>query len=491
MKHDKSNLKTIIGKFLLLSILAIGCKKVQESPTRAKADGAKVVKTKCMQTLKEEFVDQRFGMFICYNIMSYGAKWGEANYPIDTFNPQKLDANQWAEAAVSANMKFGLLTTKHHEGFCLWDSKYTEYDVASTPYKKDIVKQYADAFRKKKLRVGLYYSIWDSTHNIDKESMSPEKLEFIKGQITELLTNYGKIDYFVMDGWYWKIGHKDVPYHEIRVLIRKLQPNCLITDHTHLQAPYHMEIPYFEGPFGAFPPEGNTMASALGHCSLKGNGWFWSEVTPDGMKEDDGLEVILDKLNTCESRYCNFMLNCMPNRDGLLDPIYINLLREIGKKWQPDASRPKLPKQPTQIIESIPIQSVAATSGNAEFLYDARQVGTEHFHWESGEGYPQTINIDLGNVTDGLDTFVIVNNHRCKPAPEAALSEGNLTNAKLSLSKDGINYQEVASLQWAPNAKYKTIEFEKSSSRYLKLEILEANGKNAIIAELEVGRSDK
>ena len=69
-----------------------------------------------------------------------------------------------------------------------------------------------------------------------------------------------------MDGWFWRMGHKEVPYNEIRSLIRKLQPDCLITDHTHMQAPYHMDIPYFEGPFGAYPSTDNTMASALGHC---------------------------------------------------------------------------------------------------------------------------------------------------------------------------------------------------------------------------------
>ncbi|MEM9527703.1 MAG: alpha-L-fucosidase [Bacteroidota bacterium] len=443
-----------------------------------------------MQSLKEAFVAQRFGMFICYNIMSFGAGWGEANYPIASFNPQRLDANEWAQAALSANMKFGLLTTKHHEGFCLWDSKYTEYDVAASPYKKDIVRQYVDAFRKNNLGVGLYYSIWDSTHEVDKEHLDEAKLAFIKGQITELLTNYGKIDYFVIDGWYWKIGHKDVPYHEIRELIRRLQPDCLITDHTHLQAPYHMEIPYFEGPFGAFPPPGNTMASALGHCSIKGNGWFWSEDTPDGLIEGDGIATILEKLNTCERRYCNFMLNCMPNRDGALDPIFTDLLNEIGKQWTPDESRPKLPEQSAQIIESYPIQSVTASSGVAEYLFDARQVGVDHFHWEAEDGFPQFITIDLGEVKQDLNTLLIVPNHRCKPAPETALAEGNLTSAKLFVSSDNITFKEVAIFEWEPNAKYKTIEFEDSNARYLRLDILDANGANAIIAELEVGRSE-
>jgi len=185
------------------------------------------------QTL-QDFVDMRFGMFLCYNIMSYGAKWGEANYDISKFNPTKLDCNQWADAAVSAKMKFGLLTTKHHEGFCLWDSKTTEYDVASTPYKKDIVRQYVDAFRAKNLKIGLYYSIWDSTHGVDKNKIGDKELNFIKEQITELLSNYGKVDYFVLDGWFWRMGHKEIAFTEIRNLIRKLQPNCLITDHTHL-----------------------------------------------------------------------------------------------------------------------------------------------------------------------------------------------------------------------------------------------------------------
>nr|WP_187388186.1 alpha-L-fucosidase [Seonamhaeicola marinus] len=443
-----------------------------------------------MQQLKSDFIAQRFGMFICYNIMSYGAKWGEANYPIEAFNPQKLDCNQWAEAAKSAGMKFGLLTTKHHEGFCLWDSKFTTYDVASTPYKKDIVKQYVDAFRKKNLGVGLYYSIWDSTHNIDKDSITSNKLDFVKGQITELLTNYGKIDYFVMDGWYWKIGHHEIPYHEIRTLIRKLQPDCLITDHTHLQAPYHMEIPYFEGPFGAFPKPGNKMASALGHCSVKGNGWFWSEKTPNGLIEGDGIETILNKLTTCEKRYCNFMLNCMPNRDGLLDTIYIDLLKNIGSTWQPDTLRPKLPKQAPQILESIPIKSINTTSGNAEHLFDARQEGTDHFHWESNTSFPQTITLDLGKL-EHLNTLLIVPNHRCKPAPETALELGNLTEAKLYISEDRHAFKEIAHEHWEANSTYKTISFNNSKARYIKLEILNAVGERAIISELEVGRSKK
>lgn len=443
-----------------------------------------------IEIAKIDFINKRFGMFICYNIMSYGAKWGEANYPIDNFNPQKLNCNQWADAAVSAGMKFGLLTTKHHEGFCLWDSKFTDYDVASTPYKKDIVKQYSDAFRAKGLGVGLYYSIWDSTEGIDKGTITPEKMTFIKGQITELLTNYEKIDYFVIDGWFWRMGHKEVPYHEIRALIRELQPNCLITDHTHMQAPYHVDVPYFEGPFGAYPSKNNTMASALGHCSVKGNGWFWGEKTPNGLKVNDGIDVILEKLTDCEARYCNFMLNCMPNRDGLMDSLFIDLLSEIGEKWNPNLNRPELPFQGKQIIKSYPIKSAKSSSGNADYLFDGTKIaGKNYYTWESDSIFPQSLLLDLGEVKNNVDVITIVPHHRCKPRPETSLAEGNILKCKVFTSLDNINFTKVGTYNWDANNEYRNISFDKINTRFVKIEILKANGPKAIITELEVGGS--
>ncbi|MFC2113468.1 alpha-L-fucosidase, partial [Bacteroidota bacterium] len=433
--------------------------------------------------------DLRFGMFICYNIMSYGANWGEAGYDISGFNPVNLDCGQWAEAAVSAGMRFGLLTTKHHEGFCLWDSEFTDYDVASTPYKKDIVRQYVDAFREKGLRIGLYYSIWDSTHEIDRGNIGDKELEFIKGQITELLSNYGKIDYFVIDGWFWRMGHHEVPYTEIRDLIRELQPECLITDHTHLQATYHVDIPYYEGPFGAFPPEGNTMPSSLGHCSVRGNGWFWSQRTPDGLYSTDSVESIVAKLESLEQRYCNFMLNCMPNRDGLLDTIFIDMLNEIGDRWEADESRPPLPAQGRQLVYSTPILKAEASSGIAEYLIDASQYGTDYKHWVSDTIVPQTIVLDLGEVYSGLDILQIIPNHRCKPTPESALTEGNVLSCAVYLSEDNSSFRKVADGKWSADSKFRSINFKPGNARYIKIEIFEAHGSNAIIAEIDIGGS--
>lgn len=477
-------LKTIA--IFLLAAFLLQCTSSDKKKT---AETESVPVKSKLQQLKEDFIERRFGMFICFNIMSYGAKWGEENYPIDSFNPQKLDCNQWADAAVSAGMTFGLLTTKHHEGFCLWDSEYTDYDVASTPYKKDIVQQYVDAFRAKGLGIGIYYSIGDNTHGIKKGEITPEKVEFVKGQIRELLTNYGEVEYLVFDSWNWSIGHKDIAYKEIRDLIRELQPDCLITDHTHLQAPYHSDIPYFEGPFGAYPPEGNIMASALGHCSLKGNGWFWSDATPNGMKENDGVDVVVKKLSECESRYCNFMLNCMPNRDGLLDDIYIDMLSEIGNKWKADTTRALLPDQGPQIWETLPVKEVTATSGIAANLIDERkEQGANYNDWEADGPLPQTLIIDLGKIQEDVGVLMLVNKHRCKPYPEAALEEGNVTKWRLFISGDGVTYKRVGNETIFRQPGYTSIGFTPKQIRYLKLQITEANGDKAIINEIEVGK---
>lgn len=461
---------------LLFLGLSISCANVEHTH-----------KTKSQQELLSDFIELRHGMFICFNIRTYGANSRDANYPLDVFNPTNLDCEQWAKAAVSANMKFGLLTTKHHGGFTLWDSKYNEYDVANTPYKKDIVRQYVDAFRKYDLKIGLYYSMWDSTNKIDRAMMSREKIDFIKQEITELLTNYGKVDYFVIDGWFWRMGHKEVPYIEIRELIRELQPECLVSDHTHLQAPYHVDIPYFEGPFGAFPNEDNTMASALGYCPVMGNGWFWRENVPH--KFDHTAYHAVDLLTKCEARYCNFLLNCMPNPDGVLDDIYVDYLKQVGELWSPDTSRPKLPQQQTNIIYEAEVDGVTATSGDVYNLIAAQQMGTDYTEWVSDSNKTQSITLDLGKIYNNINTLNFVQAHRCKPMPEQSLTDGNITHCKLYGSCDDKEYTLLSEGRWSADAKMRSLTFDPTRLQYLRLDILEYHGSNARIIEMQVGNS--
>ncbi len=168
-------------------------------------------------------LEDKFGMFIHFGLYSLPARheWIKTMEKIkdekydkyfNLFNPDLLDVKEWARKAREAGMKYAVLTTKHHEGFCLFDSKYTDYKVTNTPYGKDIVKEYVEAFRAEGLKIGLYYSLidWhhphfpiDVIHPLRDDPMAEEMdkgrdmkiyAEYMRNQVTELLTQYGKID---------------------------------------------------------------------------------------------------------------------------------------------------------------------------------------------------------------------------------------------------------------------------------------------------------
>ena len=189
---------------------------------------------KSLHQLQQEFVDLRFGMFIHFNMPTYfNEDWPDPDASPALFNPTKLDCKQWAKAAKSANMTYGCLTTKHHSGFCIWDTKTTDYSVMSSPFKRDVVKEYADAFRAEGLKVMLYYSILDMHARLRPHCITPKHVEMIKEQIRELLTNYGEISALIIDGWdapWSRISYDEIPFEDIYRLVKSLQPDCLVMD---------------------------------------------------------------------------------------------------------------------------------------------------------------------------------------------------------------------------------------------------------------------
>ena len=191
----------------------------------------------------------RFGMFIHLGLYSLPARgeWvkmgeqiGEEKYDeyFKYFNPDLFDAKAWAKTAKQAGMKYAVLTAKHHEGFCLWDSKFTDYKITNTAFKRDLVKEFCEAFRAEGIRVGLYYSLVDWHHpdfTIDARHPRRPKgcgpadpsgtvggeatwakinagkdmnryRQFMKDQVGELLSNYGRIDIVWFDFTYPKDG---------------------------------------------------------------------------------------------------------------------------------------------------------------------------------------------------------------------------------------------------------------------------------------------
>ncbi len=159
-------------------------------------------------------------------------EWGAGNEDPKIFNPTELDAEQWVRTFKEAGMKLAILTAKHHDGFCLWPSKYTEHSVKNSPWKNgkgDVVHEFVDACKKYELKVGLYLSPWD--RNNPDYGDSPKYNQYFLNQLEELLTNYGKITEVWFDGACGEgpNGKKQVyDWQAYYRLIRKLQPNAVI-----------------------------------------------------------------------------------------------------------------------------------------------------------------------------------------------------------------------------------------------------------------------
>jgi Alpha-L-fucosidase len=293
-----------------------------------------------LEKLRADFVKLKFGMFIHFNMGTFHEKeWVEPGQDPMSFNPTKLDCNQWAKAAKSAGIKYAVLTTKHHDGFCLWDSKVTTYDIASTPLKgRDIVREYCNAFRKQGIEPDIYFSIWDRTLGIEG-TITQRGIALIKAQLKELLTNYGKFRCIIFDGWgncgtKWTQADHDTLYR----YIKSLQPQILITDHYQLRRHLpldevyeNVDIFHYEEPVGEWAPEGNKYAAQQGPTIQ--SQWFWKLKFPN--EELMSVDNIVNKhLKVLNNRKCNLLLNCAPNREGLLDENVVKRLSEIGKAYK-------------------------------------------------------------------------------------------------------------------------------------------------------------
>lgn len=324
---------------------------------------------KPLAELQQKFIDLRFGMFIHFNIPTYmNEDWADPDASPSIFNPGKLDCSQWAKAAKSANMTYGALTTKHHSGFCIWDTKTTDYDIMSSPLKRDVVKEYVDAFRAEGLTVMLYYSILDTHHKIRPGFITREKVEMIKAQLTELLTNYGKIEALIIDGWdapWSRISYEAVPFEEIYTLIKSLQPECLVMDLNAAKYPaeglFYTDIKSYEQNAGQHISKESNNFPALSCLPIQSS-WFWKEEFPS-VPVKDPASMVKDNIIPLNEVYCNFILNVAPNRDGLFDANALEGLKEIGKLWKHEGPMPKLPSAGAPII-SVNIAKHKPASGS-------------------------------------------------------------------------------------------------------------------------------
>ena len=270
----------------------------------------------------------------------------------DEFNPTAYDPKAWAKAAKKAGMKYAVMTAKHHDGFCLFDSKLTDYKCTNTKAGRDLIREYVDAFRAEGIKVGLYYSIIDWHHEDypkykdrqhpmrDNEAYKDEKinfsnyLEYMHGQVRELLTNYGKIDLIWFDFSYEDMTGEKWEATKLVTMMRELQPDIIIDNRLGGNVQSANPEIYsgdFASPEQVIPPagildeKGNsvpweaciTMNDHWGYCNFDDN--FKSPKT------------IIRMLVECVSKNGNLLLNVGPDAKGRIPDESLAILDVIGK----------------------------------------------------------------------------------------------------------------------------------------------------------------
>lgn len=314
------------------------------------------------------FAESRFGMFVHWGLYALPARheWvmsreripvAEYEKYFQHFNPDLYDPREWARAAKDAGMKYIVLTTKHHDGFCLWDTALTDYKSTKTPSGQDLVAPYVDALREQDLKVGFYHSLIDWHHpdfpidgfhperdNPDADQLNEGRdiaryRDYLHGQVRELLTNYGKIDYLFFDFSYTTEAHKDIwggkgreawGSEELLKMVRELQPGIIVND--RLDIPGDFVTPEQYQPSGPMMVDGVQIPWEA--CQTLNGSWGYDRDNQDYKSVDLLVRMLVDGV----AKDGNLLLNVGPTARGNFDPRAVESLRGIGE-WMKLHSR--------------------------------------------------------------------------------------------------------------------------------------------------------
>ncbi len=317
----------------------------------------------------EWFRHDRFGLFIHWGLYAIPAR-GEwvrnaermtnQDYEpyFQDFNPVNYDPRVWARAAKAAGMKYAVLTAKHHDGFCLFDSAYTDYKATNTPAGRDLIREFLEAFRAEGLRVGLYYSLLDWHHpdyphygdrhhpmrdNADYQNYAHDfarYLDYMHGQVRELCSNYGKLDILWFDFSYGEMMGEKWRASELVQMVRSLQPEAIIDNRLEASGENAGSIrtnspSFYAGDFASpeqiVPPQGIVDESGRPvpweACITMNNSWGYHASD----RSYKPASLIIRKLVECVSKNGNMILNIGPNAKGEFPVESLRLLTEIGE----------------------------------------------------------------------------------------------------------------------------------------------------------------
>lgn len=307
---------------------------------------------------QREQIARKYGMFIHFGINTFhNEEWTDGSKPVTSYAPTQVNADQWVRTAKEAGMKYVILITKHHEGFCLWDSKYTTYDVASTSNKTDVVDAVAKACKKYDIGLGLYYSLWDRKVNADVKDQTLDAAynEYMLNQLDELLSiakkNKVKVVEFWFDGGWLKENYR-WPTVDIYQTIKSKMPDCQIGINWSIGSPKNVDehpvlpenqkegypIRYFPSDFRLGDPflpadtdpklytySGQNYYMPWESTVCISERWFYN--TKDTkFKSIDELERLYRQ---CTKNDNILILNCPPNRDGEIRVEDIDILMQL------------------------------------------------------------------------------------------------------------------------------------------------------------------
>lgn len=308
--------------------------------------------------------ESRFGMFIHWGLYAVPARheWVQHREEIphdvyrsryfDRFNPDLYDPVRWAAQAKAAGMKYVVLTARHHEGFSLWDTQYSEFKSTNTPVASDLIKPFIEACRSEGLRVGFYFSLIDWHHpdfvvdrihplrgNPDARSANAKRdmnrfRAFLKNQLTELLTNYGRIDLLFFDYSYPGPdgkGHSDWDSEGLLRLARSLQPDIVVNDRLDLNhTPWGWDYVTPEQFMPNAWPERNGVQVAWETCQTFSGSWGYHRDEDSWKSSNQLISMLIEVV----SKGGNLLLNVGPTARGNFDSRATNRLNDIGDWMQ-------------------------------------------------------------------------------------------------------------------------------------------------------------
>lgn len=292
-----------------------------------------------------DFMNWELGVFFHFGIRTFypeNKDWDGKEMELSKFNPEKLDCEQWIKTIKDAGAVYAILTCKHHDGFANWPSKYTEYSVKNTPWKNgsgDVVREYVDACRKYGIKVGLYYS---PAQFGSIKMQGKEYDDYFINQISELLTNYGKIDYLWFDG----CGSENHEYDRDRIVkvIRGLQPEILIF------SMWDPDVRWLGNEEGIVPTGCKNVVQSANvsvleqeaqwlseprflpyecDCKIRRKSWFYNKGDEKYLRTADDL---IDLYYYSVGRGGNLLLNIGPDENGLLPKEDGDNFVEFGKR---------------------------------------------------------------------------------------------------------------------------------------------------------------